>query len=525
MHTWSRLLQINLALWGHLAWWLLVRVRLLRPAVPPALRFAQVLEGLGTTFIKLGQGLSLHRELLPDDYAHELERLQDHVKPFDGRVARLEVERSFGRSVDALFGEFETEPFAAGSIAQVHRATMPDGRPVIVKVRRPGIAQRVDEDLRILRWFIRSVLVVMPSVRALRPFELVDELARNLHKEIDFRQEAMNIERFVEVFRDWPQIYVPGVVDHLYSPWVVVQEVSPGERIDRPEFRQDGPRLAKLLVEAYLHMFFRVGVYHGDPHPGNLFVAPDGRICLHDFGLVGHLDPATRLNLVAFMLAFAQQDADWLLDAFLDLDMMSQQIDKEELRLGLAEIIQEFARKPLRDWSFGEAMIRVNQLDRGTNVRLPHHLLVLMRAIFLMESTVRRLDPEFNLLEGLFARAGSLLIEQGPAHPARTGVPPVDRMKFELMLLARSAPRGAGRLAHEMRIFLQRSQMPALHAANGAANDAASRRIAAAVVAAGLYAAGSWLLVQPEGSGALPVMAGVLLLVATCLTWVSVRRT
>jgi len=520
MHTWSRLVQINLALWGYVAWWLLVRLRLLRPRVPPARRFAQVLEGLGTTFIKLGQGLSLHRELLPDDYALELQRLQDHVKPFDAAVALREVERSFSRPVQQLFASFEAEPFAAGSIAQVHRATMPDGRPVIVKVRRPGIAQRVDEDLRILRWFIRSVLVLLPRGRSLRPFELIDELARNLHKEIDFRQEAMNIERFVEIFREWPDIHVPGVVDGLYTSWVVVQEVSPGERIDRPEFREQGPRLARLLVEAYLHMFFHAGIYHGDPHPGNLFVAPDGRICLHDFGLVGHLDPDTRLNLVAFMLAFAQQDADWLLDAFLDLDMMSRQIDRDELRLGLQEVIQEFARKPLRDWSFGEAMIRVNQLDRGWNVRLPHHMLVLMRAIFLMESTVRRLDPGFNLLEGLFARAGSLLHDH---QTTRGDVLPVDRMKFELMLLARDAPRGAGRLAHELRMFLQRSQAPAMHARQGEGAEAASRRIAAALIAAGLYAAAAWLLMQP-GAGSVPVLGTMALIGAGLLTWLGVRR-
>lgn len=500
MHIWSRLLKINFALWGHLAWLLLVRLGLLKPQVPPPQRLARVLESLGTTFVKLGQGMSLHRELLSDAYAAQLERLQDHVEPFDPVLSRQEVERSFGAPLEQVFADFEPEPFAAGSMAQVHRARMPDGRPVIVKVRRPGIRRMVEEDVRVLRWFLRSVLWLLPRVRRLRPFELVDELSRNLHKEIDFREEAQNIERFGEIFRDSPTIYVPAVVDGMYTDWVIVQEMSMGRRIDGVEFRADGPRLATCLVEAYLKQFFEVGVFHGDPHPGNLFVLADGRICLHDFGLIGFLDRGTRLNLVAFMLAFAQQDADWLLDAFLDLGMMAGDIDRGELRLGLAEVIQDYARRPLRDWSFGEAFLRVSRLGQGRNIRVPHHLLVLMRAVFLMESTVRKLDPEFNLLEGLFARAGAVLqqAEQGSAAPE------LDRLQFESLLFARQAPRSLGRLVHEARAALQtwefrRSRPPSPDL------GVLARRLGSAMVAVGLFAASTWLLIAHVGPEVLGV--------------------
>jgi ubiquinone biosynthesis protein len=520
---WPRLARINLALWGHLFWWLAVRMGLRRPEEPPPRRLARVLEQLGTTFVKLGQGLSLHRDLLPDDYVAELQRLQDHVQPFDAVLARREVERSFGKPIVELFGSFEAEPFAAGSIAQVHRATMPSGRTVIVKIRRPGIRRMVEEDVRILRWFIRSLLWVLPRARRLRPYELVDELWRNLRREIDFRQEAMNIQRFAEMFRTSPDVCVPGVVDGLYSEWVVVQEMSPGRRIDLPEFAPMGRRLAAALVEAYLHQFFREGLFHGDPHPGNLFVTPDGRLCLHDFGLVGALDRDTRLNLVAFMLAFAQQDADWLLDAFLDLGMLAGQVDRAELRAGLQEVIADYARKPLRDWSFGEAFMRVSRLGHGQNIRLPHHLLVLMRAVFLMESTVRKLDPEFNLLEGLFHRAGAVLQEaEAPA-----AVPTVDRLKFESLLLARQGPRSVGRLAHELRQAVQDWQWRQ-QAAPGArdAADSGGRRIAGALVALALYASASWLLVHDAG----PRIAGMPLLpvlgfaAAAWLTWLCMRE-
>lgn len=515
MHLLRRLVRINLALWGYFAWWLAVRSGVRRASESPPRRLAMVLERLGTTFVKLGQGMSLHRELLPNEYVLELQRLQDHVEPFDAALARAEVERSFG-PLEQVFGSFEAQPFAAGSIAQVHRAAMPDGREVIVKIRRPGIRRRVEEDVRILRWFLRSLQWVLPASRRVRPLELVDELARNLRKEIDFRQEAMNNERFGEIFRDSADIVVPGIVDALYTEWVMVQEMSHGARIDDPRFAEDGPRLAHLLVEAYLRQFFGEGAFHGDPHPGNLFVLPDGRICLHDFGLVGFLDRGTRLNLVAFMLAFAQQDADWLLDAFLDLGMLAGEVDRRALRIGLEEIIQDYARKPLRDWSFGEAFLRVTRLGHGQNIRVPHHLLVLMRAIFLMESTVRRLDPRFNLMEGLFARAGAVL-EEAESKPRAA---PVDRLRFESMLLARQGPRVLARLAHELREWGQAGDLPGLLRGGNRANGEGARRVAAAISAAGLYLASAWIAVQDIG-WLVPAAGG---LTALWLTRISLKE-
>jgi len=350
----------------------------------------------------------------------------------------------------------------------------------------------------------------------------VNELSRNLHKEIDFREEAQNIQRFVEIFGGSADIYVPAVLDGMYTEWVIVQEMSSGRRIDEPEFRPAGPALAKVLVEAYLKQFFEVGVFHADPHPGSLFVLPDGRVCLHDFGLIGFLSRATRLNLVAFMLAFAQHDADWLLDAFLDLGMIGTEVDRQELRLGLEEVIQDYARKPLRDWSFGEAFLRVSRIGHGQNVRLPHHLLVLMRAVFLMESTVRKLDPAFNLLEGLFARAGEVLQQA----EAATASPAVDRLRFECLMLAGQAPRSIGRLVHQLRGAVQAWEFRRSPAPNVGSAESAAHRVAAAVVAASLYLAGSWLLAQDVGPhlAGLPVLATLAIALAVSLTWVCIRK-
>jgi ubiquinone biosynthesis protein len=521
MHITARLLRINLALWGQFLWWTTVQLGLRKPRESPARRLACLLERLGTTFVKLGQGLSLHREFLPDEYVTELQRLQDHVEPFDAALARREVERSFG-PVERVFASFDAQPFAAGSIAQVHHATMPDGRAVVVKIRRPGIRRTIEQDIRILRWFIRSVLWLIPSARRLRPYDLVDELARNLEHEIDFRQEAMNNQRFGEIFRGSLEIRVPAVIDNLYTHWVMVQEMIPGRRIDDPALAAQGPRLARALVEAYLWMFFHEGVFHADPHPGNLIVCDNGRICLHDFGLVGFLDRGTRLNLVAFMLAFAQQDADWVLDAFLDLGVLAGHIDREHLRMGQEEIIRDYARRPLGEWSFGEVFMRVTRMGHGHSMRMPHHLLVLMRAMFLMEANVRRLDPDFNLVQGLFTRAGAVMRDAEASNP----VVPVDRLKFESLLLARQAPRNLGRMVHELRELAQGFEARTWRDERGRPRPDPSRRLAAAVAALGLYLASAWLLVQHPGAEAMgmPLLPTVGFAFAGLLTWSCVRR-
>lgn len=526
MHVLARLLRINLALWGHLVWLGAVRAGLWRSSTSPAQRFALTLEGLGTTFVKLGQGLSLHRELLPDDYAAALAKLHDHVEPFDAEAARAEVESSFGRTVGELFSSFDAQPLAAGSIAQVHGATMHDGRRVIVKVRRPGIRRQVLEDVRILRWFAASVLWVMPWLRELRPLELIDELSRNLRKEIDFRQEAASISRFVQMFAGSATVYIPGVVDELYTDWVIVQEMSPGQRIDAPQFAPQGPTLAAHLVDAYLHQLITEGLFHGDPHPGNLFVREDGRICFHDFGLVGYLDRATRLNLVAFMLAFLQRDSEWLLDAHMDLGMLAVAADRAMLRSGIEELMQEHARKPLRDWSLADVMLRVTRLGGARNARMPQQLLVLMRAIFLLESTLRRLDPAFNLIDGLFIKAGALL--QGtttaavPAS-ATTGVPlPADRLAYESMLTTRQLSDRLGATLHRLRT--QGLQVAIAHRGLDPLDRGlrdAGRWVSQALVALGLYVGASLLLQASVGPHwrDVPILPLVGYAIAAWLTW------
>ncbi len=524
MHILRRLFQINFALWGYLAWWGSAQARLIRPGIAPPQRFATTLEKLGTTFVKLGQGLSLHSELLPDEYITALQKLQDHVGPFSAELAKAEIEKSLGRPLAEIFSEFDPQPLAAGSIAQVHRAALKDGRTVIVKVRRPGIKRQIDEDLRILRWFAKSVLLILPRFRRLAPLELLDELSRNLHKEITFRQEAANIARFVEVFRNSATVYIPAALQDWSSDWVLVQEMSMGRRIDDPDFLEDGPRLAHNLVDAYVHQFFIAGVFHGDPHPGNLFVLSDGRICFHDFGLIGFLDQATRTNLIAFMQAFVQQDGDWLLDACLDLGILDGKLDRTTFRSGLEELIQDYSSVPLRDWSFGAAFMRIARMGKGQNIRIPRHLLVLMRAVFLMESTIRKLDPEFNLLEGLFIKSGNTL--KVVAQPNFVDL--VARIQYESLVSLKGLPHVLSRWMRRIR-----SDDGALSFHHSGLDEIqhevkrASSRISLALITLGLYVAASLLMqhsIGPRLAG-MPILAAIGYGLALWLTFRVVRST
>ena len=191
--------------------------------------------------------------------------------------------------------------------------------------------------------------------------------------------------------------------------------------------RAHGAQLAQALVEAYLQQLFVMGLFHGDPHPGNLFIMDSGRICFHDFGIVGALDPPTSRNLAAFLLAFVHQDSEWMLDAALDLGLLAGALDRAEFRQGMQELIQDYAGLPLKDWSLAEAFVRVARLGRGRNIRIPHSLLVLMRMLYLMENAVRDLDPDFNLLQSLLGKAEDVLGSSAGAS-VETGL---DRLQFE----------------------------------------------------------------------------------------------
>lgn len=496
----KRALQIAARICGYLAWLAAHKSGFVRRQ-SPAERFAKLLEGLGTPFVKLGQHLSLRSDILAPEFIAALQHLQDHVHPFDSAIAAGEIEAALGQPPERLFARFDAEPFAAASIAQVHGARMRDGREVIVKVRRPDVPARVEQDMALLLWLVRAFTAVSPLLARHRAPDIVRQVRDNLRRELNLREEARNVRRFAEAFAGAPTIMVPDVIEELCTEEVLVQLRSAGGRVDEVADRRQGAVLARNFVDAYVHQFFRLGFFHGDPHPGNLFVMADGRICFHDFGIVGALDRPTRQALAAFMLAFAEQDSDWVIDSWFELGMLRESSDREALRPIVAEIMQDYARRPLREWSMGTAFMRLVNASRDRNVAVPLNLLVLARTILLIEATVRMLDPEFSLLDALVARSREVVavsFSQKEGGEMRLGyeaaVAATEWRRLLAMAVRHVRRRG-------LQLDIAHEGLPQL----ADVQRKAANRVAVALVTLGLYLASSLLMQHSVG----PIFRGM----------------
>lgn len=303
-----------------------------------------------------------------------------------------------------MFARFEDTPLAAASIAQVHRAALLDGREVIVKVRRPDIGARIDRDMGLLLRLARLAERLAPRVRRQQPVALVEEIWAHLRAETDFRREARNVERFARAFAESGTIEVPKVMPE-YTHEAVVQELSAGRPLREAFGQPEGPRFARALVDAYLEQIFVLGVFHADPHPGNVFVLADGRLCLHDFGIAGTLERRARRALAALLQAIVLEDSDALIDAAIVLGMLQTPRDRAALAAALEELLEEFLALPLQSWSVGELLLRIARSGECADFRIPHRLMALIRALAIVESDVRGLDPGFNVVETLIGRA------------------------------------------------------------------------------------------------------------------------
>lgn len=505
----ARLLRISGAALGLLALALHERARGVaadQSVLPERLR--ATLERLGPTFIKAGQAFSLRRDLLPAPYIAALSMLQAGALPFSTATARREIEAGLGAPITEVFKSFDDQPIAAASIAQVHRAQLQDGRNVIVKVRRPGVKAQIDRDMRALILILRVLSACSPALARFQPVRLAQEVWMNLRRETDFRLEARAIHRFAEAFQDWTMVHTPAVINDLVAEAVLVQELAAGRLLGDPALASEGPRYAANLVEIYLHQIFVLGFFHGDPHPGNLFFKADGTICFHDFGLTGQLDRETRRRLALFVQAFIHQDASWMLDAATDLGLLEISGDRRAFISGIEEILTEYALLPMREWSMAELFLRVSRLgDRGSML-LPYHLVVLMRALFLVENALHKLDPTMNVLDTLIEKGNAAMKALTDGAP-RAGLA---RLSLEAGLTAQDLPSLLASWLTEVRRDgfhpALRIDMPQFEAGE-ASIERTGNRLALALVTLGLYIASSLLMqhsIGPRFYG-MPVLA------------------
>lgn len=374
------------------------------------------LEDLGAAWIKLGQILSTRADLLPPEYQAELAKLQDAAPPVPVEAVRAVIESELGRPPEQVFARFDPTPLAAASIGQAHAASLFDGTEVVVKVRRPGVVEQVEQDLEI---FLNLAAAASRRWELAEEYDLVglaQEFAQTLRAELDYLREGRNAERFAQNFAGNPRVHIPRVFWEYTTSRVLTLERIHGIKINDVAALDaagvERTALAERAARILLQMVFEDGFFHADPHPGNFFVEPGGRIGLVDFGMVGTLDESTQDRLVTVLLALTSQDLDGLVDAFLDLGVARRRVDRAALREDLAHLLSRYYGRPL-----GELAVRPLLTDALTVVRrhrlhLPTNLALLVKTVMMAEGLAAQLDPGFRLTTVLVPYAERLMLRQ-----------------------------------------------------------------------------------------------------------------
>ncbi|MBO0757656.1 MAG: ubiquinone biosynthesis protein UbiB [Bradyrhizobiaceae bacterium] len=368
----------------------------------PQQRARLALEQLGPTFIKLGQILSAREDLLPPTWTNELSLLQSQVAPVPFEDLLPQVERALGRSPFEVFADVERKPYAAASIAQIHRAKLASGMPVILKIRRPGIQATIDADLRILEHLAHLAEDEIPDARSYRPVEIVGQLRRSLERELDLAVEARNTERFARNFASDLDVLVPRVYWEWTSSSMNVQEHIEGirgddlEAIDKAGLNREA--LATRAADAMLKMILVDGFFQADPHPGNMMCLPGNRIALIDFGMVGRLSSVRRNQIVDLLAGFFRQDEETMLEVLLDW-RGDDSVNESRLAADLGELALDFSDVQLKDLKIGVLLHRVMSTLREHSIVLPTDLSLLFKALISLEGFGRQYDPQFRLID------------------------------------------------------------------------------------------------------------------------------
>jgi ubiquinone biosynthesis protein len=366
-----------------------------------AVRLRQALEALGPIFVKFGQLLSTRRDLLPLDIADELAKLQDRVPPFPAEQAAAEIENGIGQRIDEVFSEFAKEPVASASVAQVHIARLKDGREVAVKVLRPGVEAAIAKDVALLETAAGLMERLWADGRRLKPREVVAEFARHLEDELDLLREAASASQLRRNFEGSPLLAVPQVYWDWCSQRVMVMERMHGTPVSQVDALRakgvDIPRLARAGVEIFFTQVFRDGFFHADMHPGNIFVADDGKYVALDFGIMGTLTEVDKNYLAQNFLAFFNRDYRRVAQAHLDAGWVPAATRVDEFEAAIRAVCEPIFARPLKEIFFGKLLLRLFQTSRRFGVEIQPQLVLLQKTLLNIEGLGRELDPDLDL--------------------------------------------------------------------------------------------------------------------------------
>lgn len=366
-------------------------------------RIRHALTELGTTYIKLGQILSTRADLVGPELAAELSQLQSSTPPDDAETVLKTIETELGKPTETIFRDFDTTAMASASIGQVHRATLPNGSMVVVKVQHDGIEDRIRNDLEILIELARAAEAYAPQLAQYRPLATSQEFQKTLLAELDFTREQRNLARFTRNFADDDSVRFPAPHPEFCSPRVLTMEFLKGTGIaDSKSLAQSGFDLTDLAqrgADMFLQMVFRDGFYHADPHPGNLLVLPNAAIGVLDAGMVGYLDDDLRDQFEDLLLGAVDRDTRLLLDAVVQLGEIPPDFDRTELKNDLLTFVDEYGDQSMDQFDLSGAMEEMTTIIRRHRIILPARVSMLLKMLVMLEGTAQQLSPQFSLAE------------------------------------------------------------------------------------------------------------------------------
>ena len=377
---------------------------------------ASDLEAMGPTFVKLGQILSSRPDLMPESYLKALARLQDHVKPFSFAEVEEIVQSELGVRLSKGFQSFESEPLAAASLGQVHRAQLRDGTEVVVKIQRPGIRRQIAEDLEVLEEIVALLSKHTQFAQRYQFAKILEEFRRTLLHELDYHREAANLRTISSNLREFPHVRIPRPIPDYSSRAVLTMEFVAGRKITSltplARIEIDGSALADELFQAYLKQVLVDGVFHADPHPGNVYITEEKEIALLDLGMVGHVTPGRQEQLIRLLLALSEGRAEEAATLAIQLSETTVEFDESDFRRQIGMLIAEQKDNILAEIEVGTTLLEITRTAGENGLFVPTELTLLGKALLQLDQIGRILDPGYNPNAAIRRHVTSILNQQ-----------------------------------------------------------------------------------------------------------------
>ncbi len=420
----------------------------------PAERMRMAFEELGPTFIKLGQVLATRPDLVPEEFIEEFKRLHDQVKPIPFTDIRAVLESQFGQSIDLVFREIDQVPLAAASIAQAHRAVLANGQAVVVKVQRPGVAALIQNDINILYYLAELLQRYVAEARPFNPIGIVDEFFKTLELETNYIVESNNIRRFHENFKDDPTVKVPEVyIEHSGKRVLVLEALSGIPLSQKASLEQEGVDRATVMrigIRCYFKMVFKDGLFHGDLHAGNIFILPDNRIGLIDFGIVGRLNNRVQSAIANMFVALYTEDYERLAYEYVELAPYSKSVDVDRFAKDLQDLLAPHFGLSLKNVDLGRLLMDSTGIAARHDLILPSELMLFFKSIVTVEGMARMIVKDFNLLDHALEFAEDLV--KARLNP--------ERIRGEMLTLGRDTKALLAELPRQMKQMVRKVNHP-----------------------------------------------------------------